>query len=56
MNEDEGIKNKGINDSKLRYHMMETEKKIKKKKKLVWPQGFHLFFVRRRVYMHEMKC
>lgn len=28
MNEDEGIKNKGINDSKLRYHMIGTEKKI----------------------------
>ena len=41
MNEDEGIKNKGINDSKLRYHMMETEKKIKKKKISVTP-GFPL--------------
>lgn len=28
VNEDEGIKNKGINDSKLWYHMMEIEKEI----------------------------
>ena len=28
MNEDEGIKNKGINDSKLWYHMIENEKEI----------------------------